>query len=97
LVGLLLPGLTAPPLMGSVLMLGAGIAWGIYSLRGKGAGDATAVTAGNFMRAAPMAVMLSALLSSQAMLDTAGFVYALASGAIASGLGTPSGTPCCPR
>ena len=87
LVGLLLPGLTAPPLVGSVLMLSAGIAWGIYSLRGKGAGDATVVTAGNFMRAAPMAVMLSVLLSSQTTLDTAGLVYALASGAIASGLG----------
>jgi len=39
LVGLLLPGLTAPPLYGSILMLGAGVAWGVYSLRGKGAGD----------------------------------------------------------
>lgn len=38
LVGLLLPGLSAPPLLGSILMLGAGVAWGIYSLRGKGAG-----------------------------------------------------------
>ncbi len=37
LVGLLLPGLSAPPLLGSVLMISAGVAWGIYSLRGKGA------------------------------------------------------------
>ncbi len=35
LVVLLLPGLSAPPLSGSILMLGAGVAWGIYSLRGK--------------------------------------------------------------
>lgn len=39
LAGLLLPGLSAPPLTGSLLMLAAGIAWGVYSLRGKGAGD----------------------------------------------------------
>ncbi|MEY4911301.1 MAG: hypothetical protein RL761_964, partial [Pseudomonadota bacterium] len=65
MVGLLLPGLAAPPLLGSVLMLGAGVAWGFYSLRGKGAGDPTGVTAGNFIRAAPMAVVLSLLLLSQ--------------------------------
>ena len=87
LVGLLLPGLSAPPLLGSVLMLGAGVAWGIYSLRGKGTGDATLVTAGNFMRAAPLTVMMSLLLWSHTTLDTAGMVYAVASGALASGLG----------
>src|SRR5207302_9286915 len=32
-VVLLFPGLSAPPLFGSMLMLGAGVAWGIYSLR----------------------------------------------------------------
>lgn len=46
LVGLLLPGLSAPPLYGSLLMLSAGIAWGIYSLCGKGVDDPTQVTAG---------------------------------------------------
>ena len=39
LAGLLLPGLSAPPIGGSILMLGAGVAWGVYSLRGKGAGS----------------------------------------------------------
>ncbi|MBP6006964.1 MAG: DMT family transporter [Rhodoferax sp.] len=87
LVGLLLPGLSAPPPLGSVLMLGAGVAWGVYSLRGRGAGDATLVTAGNFMRAAPMAGLLSLLLWGQTTFDTAGIVYAVASGAVASGLG----------
>ena len=46
LIGLLLPGLSAPPLPGSALMLGAGAAWGLYSLRGKGQGDPTCDTAG---------------------------------------------------
>ena len=87
LVGLLLPGLSAPPLLGAALMIGAGIAWGIYSLRGKGAGDPTRVTAGNFMRAVPITIVLSLLTLKFASVDAAGFYYAVASGALASGLG----------
>lgn len=87
LVGLLSPGLSAPPLSGSLLMLAAGVAWGLYSLRGKGTGDPTRVTAGNFLRAVPIAVALSALTLVHATLDGAGVWYALASGALASGVG----------
>ncbi len=87
LVGLLLPGLTAPPLVGSALMIAAGIAWGVYSLRGRGAGDPTRVTAGNFLRATAFAVALSMLTLPGAKLDSAGVGYAIASGAIASGMG----------
>ena len=87
LVGLLLPGLTAPPLIGSVLMLASGVAWGVYSLRGKGAGDATRITAGNFLRAVPMAAAVSLITINGASMDTAGIGYAIASGALASGIG----------
>ena len=87
LVGLLLPGLSAPPLFGSLLMLSAGVAWGIYSLCGKGAGDPTRVTAGNFLRAAPIAAALSLLMHDGASLDDAGFWYAVSSGALTSGIG----------
>jgi len=87
LVGLLLPGLSAPPLVGSLLMLGAGIAWGIYSLRGKGAGDPIRVTAGNFLRAVPFALALSLLIPGAASVDVHGAAYAIASGALASGIG----------
>ncbi|HLF83616.1 MAG TPA: DMT family transporter, partial [Blastocatellia bacterium] len=86
LVGLLLPGLSTPPLYGAVLMLGAGVAWGVYSLRGKGAGDPTKITAGNFLRAVPIAAALSVLMLKGA-LDNAGFWYAVSSGALASGIG----------
>lgn len=86
LVGLLLPGLSRPPLYGAVLMLGAGVAWGVYSLRGKSAGDPTRVTAGNFMRAVPIALALS-LLMLRGALDSTGFWYAVSSGALASGIG----------
>ena len=87
LIGLLLPGLSAPPLTGASLMIGAGIAWGIYSLRGKGAGDPTKVTAGNFIRAVPITIVLSIFTLNFATVDTAGIFLAVSSGALASGLG----------
>lgn len=87
LIGLLLPGLSAPPLRGSVLMLGAGVAWGVYSLRGTSSGDATGITAGNFLRAVPFAGALSVAMLPWASLDRLGSCYAISSGALASGLG----------
>ena len=91
LVGLMLPGLAAPPLLGAALMVLAGAAWGVYSLRGKGAGDPTLVTAGNFWRAAVLALELSAVMQTSALLnaswDAEGLAYAVASGAVTSGLG----------
>jgi drug/metabolite transporter (DMT)-like permease len=87
LVGLLLPGLSAPPLLGALLMLGAGVAWGIYSLRGKSAGDPIQVTAGNFARAVPFALALSVVMLPWASFDAAGIAYAVSSGAVASGGG----------
>lgn len=87
LVGLLWPGLSAPPPGSAALMLAAGIAWGIYSLRGRRSGDPTIATAGNFMRAVPFAVVLSLFTLGGAKAGTAGVLYAIASGALASGLG----------
>jgi len=87
LVGLLLPGLSAPPLAAAVLMLGAGVAWGVYSLHGRRGGDSLKVTAGNFARAAPFALTLTLLLSARASPDLAGIGYAILSGAVASGVG----------
>jgi len=87
LVALVLPGLSAPPLTSAVLMMGAGIAWGVYSLRGKGAGDPLAATAGNFLRAVPFAMLLSLALLATARVDAGGIAYAMASGALTSGVG----------
>ena len=87
LVYLVSPGLAAPAPLGATLMIAAGIAWGIYSLRGKRPGDPLAATAGNFLRAAPMALALSALLARNAHASTAGLALAVASGAVTSGIG----------
>jgi drug/metabolite transporter (DMT)-like permease len=87
MVGLLLPGLSAPPLVASFLMLAAGAAWGVYSLRGRGTGAPVKVTAGNFLRAVPFAIVLCLLVRDDVTLDRAGMLYAVASGALASGIG----------
>ncbi len=87
LIAVLLPGLSAPPLGEAALMLAAGVAWGIYSLRGRGAGDPTCVTAGNFLLAVPFALMLGAWMSEDLSIDGTGVWYAIASGALASGVG----------
>jgi len=87
LVVLLFPGLAAPPIGGSILMLAAGLAWGVYSLRGKSSRDAIAATAGNFLRAVPFAALVSVLMLPKMHLDSLGITYAVISGAITSGLG----------
>lgn len=87
LAALMAPGVAAPPAGGALLMVCAGVGWGIYSLRGRGAKDPLGVTAGNFLRAAALTVVLSVALAGQARWDPAGLAYGMASGAVASGLG----------
>ena len=87
LASLLAPGLSAPPLAGAALMLFAGFSWGIYSLRGRAAGDPLAVTAGNFSRAVPLAIAVALLAIPWAAYDARGVLFAVLSGAIASGVG----------
>lgn len=87
LVGLMLPGVTAPPLLGAVLMLTAGAAWGVYSLRGRSAGDPARVTTGNFLRAVPLAAGLSLAAWPWLSVDAEGVLWAVLSGAVTSGAG----------
>lgn len=87
LIVLVLPGLTAPPAGSAVLMLAAGIAWGVYSLLGRGSTDPAGATCGNFLRSVPVTLVLSALFWPRFRFDGLGTLYAVLSGAIASGLG----------
>lgn len=91
LVYLLLPGLHAPPLVGAALMALAGAAWGAYSLFGRSANskahEPAFVTAGNFVRAAPMGLLLLAPFAGALHLEASGVILAIASGALTSGLG----------
>lgn len=87
LVYLVSPGLSAPPVFSAGLMMFAGIAWGFYTLRGKGSANPLADTAGNFLRAV-LFVLISALpFVQQTRFSTNGILYAVLSGAIASGIG----------
>jgi drug/metabolite transporter (DMT)-like permease len=87
LIVLLLPGLSAPPLASSAIMLAAGVAWGIYSLRGKGSVNPVDATAGNFLRAVPFTALLYVTKVADSSLDAAGIWYAVVSGGLASGVG----------
>jgi drug/metabolite transporter (DMT)-like permease len=68
-------------------MTAAGIAWGVYTLRGKGSTDPLGDTTGNFIRAVPMIAVAAIPFLSSINLSTRGIVLAILSGAIASGVG----------
>jgi len=87
LVYLVMPGIAAPDPLGALLMCGSGVAWGVYSIRGRGASEPIALTAGNFVRSAPMAIVASALAISAFHLEPYGLLLALTSGIVTSGLG----------
>jgi drug/metabolite transporter (DMT)-like permease len=83
------PGLSQPDPVGAVLMLGAGVAWGIYSLRGREAAFPLSANAVSFARGVPLALAASAagLAVGEARVTPTGVALALVSGVFASGLG----------
>ena len=89
LVMMFLPGLETPPWMMALLMLLAGVGWGIYSLRGGecSAEHVLTITAGNFGRATVLAVVVSLVSLPMMRLSSLGILYAVLAGALASGLG----------
>ncbi|PVZ42630.1 DMT family transporter [Pseudomonas sp. CC120222-01a] len=89
LVLLLLPGAEAPPLLSALVMAASGVAWGAYSLLGKGSPNPLADTAGNFVRSLPLLLVLGVvmLVLARTHVSPAGLLYALASGVLASGAG----------
>jgi len=87
LVYLVLPGISAPDPIGAFLMAVAGIAWGVYSIRGKGAAAPVSMTAGNFLRSTPMGLAASAIALASMHVQPSGLLLALVSGAVTSGLG----------
>ncbi len=87
LVYLVFPGLASPSLIGSVLMTVAGISWGIYSIRGRGSQNPLADTAGNFVYAVPMVLVVLFISFRDISISSSGVTYAVLSGALASGVG----------
>lgn len=84
---LVVPGLTAPTRLGFMLMVISGIAWGFYTLNGRGSSQPLADTTGNFVRAAPFALLLYLPFTDSILMSSHGFWLAVASGALASGIG----------
>jgi len=80
-------GITAPSTAGSVLMVSAGIAWGLYSLRGRGAGNPIRVTTGNFLRTVPLATAVVLLWLPVLTITPRGLLWAALSGSVTSGVG----------
>ncbi|MEO8033820.1 MAG: DMT family transporter [Acidobacteriota bacterium] len=80
-------GVTAPDPLAAVLMASAGVAWGVYSLRGRGSTQPLADTAGNFARAVPMALVGTVIALRSVHVSVPGLLLAIASGALASGIG----------
>jgi len=87
LVYLVFPGLAAPSPLGAALMALAGVAWGVYSLRGRKAGDPIAATTHNFLYAVPLALIASLVMRTHIHLSAKGVLLALVSGALTSGIG----------
>lgn len=86
-VYLVLPGVSAPSLQGFSLMTAAGIAWGFYTLRGRGSDDPLMDTAYNFARTIPLILALVLVSFSNAELSLSGIMYAALSGGLMSGVG----------
>jgi len=87
LIYLVSPGVTAPSSAGSVLMATAGVAWGVYSLRGRAAGNPVRVTTDNFLGTVPLAMAVVLLRLPLLTITPRGILWAALSGSITSGLG----------
>lgn len=86
-VYLVFPGITGPPVIASLFMAIAGLAWGIYSLRGRGSDDPITATTDNFIRAVPIAVIVTLVQLGEMRLSTQGLLLAVVSGSLTSGIG----------
>jgi drug/metabolite transporter (DMT)-like permease len=86
-VYLILPGLSAPSLTGFMLMMVAGIAWGIYTLKGKGSKNPLSDTTYNFLRTTPVVIVLLIITIHNAHYSSDGILLAILSGSVASGIG----------
>ena len=86
-VYLILPGVTTPSAIGFLLMIVAGIAWGIYTLKGRSSDDPLMDTAYNFLRTLPLVIILAIITVKNAHYSYQGVLLAVLSGGITSGIG----------
>jgi drug/metabolite transporter (DMT)-like permease len=87
LIWLLLPGASAPDPLGALLMALSGVCWGLFSLFARGASDPVETNATNFLGCLIPALLLNLAIAGEMHASPHGLALALASGAVASGLG----------
>lgn len=87
LVYLVFPGVTAPSFSGLILMIASGMAWGLYSLKGKSSIDPLGDTAFNFLRTIPFVIILLLFSIDHVKAEPQGYTLAIISGALTSGIG----------
>lgn len=86
-VYLILPSVTTPSLTGFILMSISGMAWAFYTLLGRKSTNALNDTAFNFLRTSPFIFILMLFSLNSLHISESGFMLAVLSGAIASGVG----------
>ncbi len=86
IVVLVLPGITAPPLLGVLLMTIAGCAWGFYTLMGKISKNNFSDTTGNFVKSLPFATVLLFTGIFNGHLSLYGVILAIISGGLTTGV-----------
>ncbi len=86
-VYLMLPGASAPPIGGFLLMVCAGASTAIYTLAGRDSTQPLRDTYFNFLRTAPMLVLLLVPIFLGGKVSSEGVFYAVISGSVTSGLG----------
>jgi drug/metabolite transporter (DMT)-like permease len=86
-VYLILPGISTPSFNGFLLMTISGIAWGLYTLKGRGSENALKDTGWNFLRTLPLVVLLAFFSLHNLHISFSGVMLAVLSGGIASGIG----------
>lgn len=86
-VYLVLPGVSVPPTLGFLQMALAGIAWGLYTLKGQGSRSPLADTAFNFLRTTPLILLMTLTTLDSHHYTSRGLILAVISGGITSGIG----------
>jgi drug/metabolite transporter (DMT)-like permease len=84
---LLLPGTSAPDALGALLMALSGVAWGCFSLLARGTGDPVEANAATLLACLLPSLALSLFAMNDVVVTATGVLLAMASGAIATGLG----------
>lgn len=84
---LILPGVSTPSGTGFLLMTVSGVAWGGYTLMGKGSESPLSDTGYNFIRTLPLVAIMLIIGLSEISYSSKGITLAILSGAFASGIG----------